>query len=113
MLAYKFRLYPNQEEGRKLLWTKEVCRRTYNKFLELYNAGEHDRLKLQALLPVWKESDADLKGMHSKVLQYELHRLFSNLTALRELKRRGRKVGELRFKPSQRFRTIAYNQSGF
>lgn len=36
MLAYKFRLHPNQEEERKMLWTKEVCRRAYNRFLELY-----------------------------------------------------------------------------
>jgi hypothetical protein len=26
-------------------------RRVYNRFLELYNSGEHDRFKLQALLP--------------------------------------------------------------
>ena len=113
MLAYKFRLYPIKEEERKLLWTKEVCRRAYNQFLELYYGGEHDRFKLQALLPVWKDSDTNLKGVRSKVLQYELHRLFANLAALRELKKRGRKVGKLRFKPSQRFRTITYNQSGF
>lgn len=113
MLAYKFRLYPNMEEERKLLWTKEVCRRVYNKFLELYNEGEHNRFKLQALLPVWKESDADLRGVHSKVLQYELYRLFSNLVALRELKKRGHKVGKLRFKSEQHFKTITYNQTGF
>ena len=113
LLAYKFRLYPSHEQEEKLLWTKEVCRRVYNKFLELYDAGEHDRFKMQALLPMWKESDANLRGVHSKVLQYELHHLFSSLAALRELKKRGRKVGKLRFKPSQRFRTITYNQSGF
>ncbi len=47
------------------------------------------------------------------MLQYELYRLFSNLAALDEMRRRGRKVGKLRFKPSHRFRTITYNQSGF
>ena len=39
MPAYQFRLYPNKEEERKLLWTKEICRQTYNRFLELYNDG--------------------------------------------------------------------------
>jgi putative transposase len=87
MLAYKFRLYPNKEEERKLLRTKEVCRQTYNKFLELYYEGEHDRFKLQALLPVWKKTDGDIRGVHSKVLQYELLRLFSNLEAIRELEK--------------------------
>lgn len=113
MLAYKFRLYPNQEEERKLLWTKEVCRRVYNRFLEMYYEGEHDRFKLQAMLPVWKESEPNLKGVHSKVLQYEVHRLIDNLKALNERKKRGHKVGKLRFKPSQRFRSFTYNQSGF
>ncbi len=51
--------------------------------------------------------------MHSKVLQYELYRLFSNLTALKELKKRGRKVGKLRFKSQHRFKTFTFNQSGF
>lgn len=61
MLAYKFRLYPNKEEERKLLWTKGVCRKTYDHFLDLYNAGEHDRFKPQAdglrkkAAPVWAE----------------------------------------------------------
>ena len=59
------------------------------------------------------ESDKDLGTIYSKVLQYELHRLFSNLSALREMKKRGRKVGKLRFKPSHRFRTFTYNQFGF
>ena len=113
MLAYKFRLYPNKVEEGRLLWTKEVCRKTYNLFLELYIAGEHDRATLQALLPIWKKSDRDLRNVHSKVLQYELYRLFANLSALRELKKRGRKIGKPRFKPQSRFRTITYNQSGF
>ena len=113
LLAYKFRLYPNREEERKLLWAKEVCRRVYNKFLELYNSGEHDQFKLQAMLPVWKKTDADLRGVHSRVLQYEMHRLFDNLAALRELNKRGRKVAKLRFKGEHHFKTITYNQSGF
>jgi hypothetical protein len=37
MLACQFRLYPNKEEERKLLWTKEVCWQAYNRFLELYS----------------------------------------------------------------------------
>jgi putative transposase len=113
LLAYKFRLYPNKEEERKLLWTKEVCRHTYNRFLELYRNGEHEFGKLQAMLPVWKKTDVELVGVHSKVLQYELQRLFVNLAALRVLEKRGRKVGKLRFKPQHRFRSITYSQSGF
>ncbi len=55
----------------------------------------------------------DLRGVHSKVLQYEVYLLFSNLAALKEVRKRGRKVGRLRFKSENSFRTITYNQSGF
>ena len=113
MLAYKFRLYPNKEEERKLLWAKDVCRCVYNRFLELYNEGEHSKATFQSLLPTWKKSDKDLETVYSKIFQYELYRLFSNLSALKEMKRRGRKVGKLRFKSEHRFRTFTYNQSGF
>ncbi len=54
LLAYKFHPYPNKEEERKLLWTMGICRRVFNRFLELYNASEHHRFKPQALMPMWK-----------------------------------------------------------
>jgi transposase, IS605 OrfB family, central region len=54
-----------------------------------------------------------LKDVYSKVLQYEVHRLFSNLRALVRLKKNGRKIGGLRFKGREWFKTITYNQSGF
>ncbi len=95
------------------MWTTEVCRFTYNLLLETYNAGEHDRRTLQNLLPVWKEADKDLETVYSKTLQYEVVRLFANLAALEEMKKRGRKVGKPRFKSEHRFRSFTYNQSGF
>jgi len=54
-----------------------------------------------------------LKQIYSKTLQYECYRLFSNLSALSALKKKGRKVGALRFKGKNWFKTISYNQSGF
>jgi len=113
MLAYQFRLYPNKEEEGKLFWTKEICRQTYNRFLELYNGGEHDHGTLQAMLPVWKETEKDLEKVYSKVLQYELYQLFSNIAALRQMRKNGRKVGHPRFKGERWFKTFTYNQSGF
>ena len=90
-----------------------VCRHVYNLLLEIYNGGEHSRLALQNLLPIWKLTDKDLEYVHSKTLQYEVVRLFANLAALKEMKKRGRKVGKPRFKSEHRFRTFTYNQSGF
>ena len=70
-------------------------------------------MTLQALLPIWKQTDKDLESVYSKVLQYELYRLFANLSALDEMRKRGRKVGKLRFKGERWYKTFTYNQSGF
>jgi len=72
-----------------------------------------DRYALQNSLPKLKEQFPHLKGVYSKALQYEVYRLFSNLKALSESKKKGRRVGKLRFKSSAGFKTIHYNQSGF
>lgn len=47
-------------------------------------------LDLKLFFPVWDESDSELRGVRSKVLQYELHRLFANLKAHNEILKRGR-----------------------
>lgn len=112
--TYKFRLYPNREQERKLLWVLEKCRFVYNQMLEGLNAQETPyNLALQSQLPHFKEKYPELKNVHSKVLQYEVHRLFSNLRSLLQLKKKGRKVGRLRFKGREWFKTFTYNQSGF
>jgi len=64
-------------------------------------------------LPKLKEQYPHLKGVYSKALQHEVYRLFSNLKALSQSKKKGRHVGRLRFKSSSGFKTIHYNQSGF
>ena len=92
---------------------KGVCRKVYNLLLETYNCGEHNRLTLQSMLPIWKERDKDLETVYAKTLQYEVVRLFAHLKALNELKKRGRKVGKLRYKSEHRFKTFTFNQSGF
>ncbi|MBI4210097.1 MAG: IS200/IS605 family element transposase accessory protein TnpB, partial [Candidatus Diapherotrites archaeon] len=51
--------------------------------------------------------------VYSKALQPECDRLFSNLRSLKALKKKGRKVGALRFKGKDWFKTFSYNQSGF
>lgn len=111
---YKFRLYPTKEQEEGLLWTLDRCRFVYNQMLEGLNGQEKpNRLELQSRLPILKEEHPELKSVHSKVLQYEVYRLFSNLRALAVLKKNGKKVGKLRFKGLGWFKTITYNQSGF
>ena len=90
------------------------CKFVYNMMLEkLQKQDKPDRYALQNSLPKLKEQYSHLKGVYSKALQHEIYRLFSNLKALSQSKKKGRHVGGLRFKGSAGFKTIHYNQSGF
>ena len=114
MKAYKFRLYPNKEQEEKLDLTLDICRQTYNMMLgELNEQVVIDKSQIQAMLPDMKICEPKFKEVHSKALQYECYKLFSNLSALRVLKNNKKKVGRLRFKGKGWFKTINYNQSGF
>jgi len=100
-----------------MLAALDECRWLYNHFLEQLNQKENgktpSRYELQATLPELKQERPELKQVHSKVLQMVLHQLYSNLRALAELKKNGRKVGRLRFKGYGWFKSFTYNQSGF
>ena len=79
----------------------------------LNNQEKPNKLELQSTLPKLKEKYPELKEVHSKVLQHEVYRLFSNLRALAQLKKNGKKVGRLKFKGKGWFKTFTFNQSGF
>ena len=81
-MSYKLRLYPNEEQEKKLFWTLEKCRFVYNYMLvKLYEQDKPDKLALQSILPKLKQEYSELKYVYSKVFQYEVYRLFSNLKA--------------------------------
>lgn len=112
--TYKFRMYPNKQSREKLDLCLDICRQTYNNLLEeMNNQVKIDRKAVQHKIVLLKETRPELKQVYSKTLQYECYRLFSNLSALRGLKKHGNKVGRLRFKGREWFKTISYNQSGF
>jgi len=114
MKAYKLRLYPNKEQENKLNSALDICRQTYNSLLgELQKQTKIDRKKIQHRIVELKQIKPRIKEVYSKTLQYECYRLFSNLRALSILKKNGKKVGRLRFKGRNWFKTINYNQSGF
>jgi putative transposase len=112
MITYKFRLYPKKEQQDKLDLSLEVCRQTYNNLLagldEMFTKNE-----LQNYLLDLKVVNPEMNNVHSKVLQMENQRLFGNLSSIAELKKKGHKVGRLRFKGKNWFKTFTYNQSGF
>jgi len=65
MLAYKFRLYPNQDEERKLLWTLELCRRAYNRMLEQYNEKQLSLYEMGKFLTNLKTEWTELRELVS------------------------------------------------
>src|SRR4030043_1234328 len=98
MLSNKFRLYPNKEQTEKLEFVLDTCRQAYNMMLgELQNQVIIDRNMIQAILPDLKICEPRFREVYSKTLQYECYRLFSNLSAISALKRKGNKVGQLKF----------------
>ena len=118
-MSYRFRLYPSKTCERKLNRQLELCRWLYNRLLSELNLAREKGIKLtrndtQALVVDLKRHEKpELEEVHSKVLQLVNHQLWSNIHALAGLKRRGRRVGGLRFKGSGWFKTLNYNQSGF
>src|SRR3989344_6790967 len=112
MKAYKLRLYPKKEEIEKLELSLEVCRQTYNNLLSELNNG-YTKNEIQNWLLDLKVVYPEMDNVHSKVLQMENQRLFSNLSSLSAVKKKGKKVGRLRFKGKNWFKTFTYNQSGF
>lgn len=114
MQTHKFRIYPSKETELKMLETLEICRKGYNTLLgELNRQNEIDKSQIQGIIPDMKICDADFGKVHSKTLQYECYKLFSNLRGLSGSKKNGRKVGQLRFKGKGVFKTFTYNQTGF
>jgi putative transposase len=68
---------------------------------------------IQAEIPKLVKEQPFLDEVHSKTRQYILWQLKANIRALGGLKKRGRKVGSIRFRGKGRFKTFVYNQSGF
>ncbi len=118
MLSYKFRLYPNKEVEGRLEEQLEISRWLYNRLLEEINNARKEGRKItqndtQALIVKLKEENPELKKVYSKVLQMVNHQLWSNIRALSKLKKKGKKIGRLRYKKKGRFKSLNYNQSGF
>jgi len=115
VITQKFRLYPTNEQEEKLLFILEQCRWLYNKLLSIINEceGIPPKRKMQSMLPKLKEERKELKEVNAKTLQMVVFMLYNNLKVLAELKKRGKKVGKLRYKKYGKFKSFILNQSGF
>ena len=118
MLGYKFRIYPSKTAEFKLQEHIEICRWLYNRLLEEINKARKEGRELkprdtQKLIVKLKEEHPELKKVYSKVLQMVHYQLWANIKALSQLKKKGKKVGKLRYKGEGWFKTLNFNQSGF
>lgn len=119
LISYKFRIYPSKTVEAKLNEQLELSRWLYNRLLEEINRARKEGRKItrkdtQALIVKLKQEKPELKKVYSKVLQMVNYQLWSNIKALSGLKKRGKKVGKLRYKTSPNsFKTLNFNQSGF
>ena len=113
--AYKYRMYPKEEQCLQLLGILEQCRWSYNFYLGLVKTCIRvpDKHLLQELIPALCRRRPELQLVHSKTRQYVLHQLFYNLSVLASKRRNGRKVGSLRFKGRGWYKSFVYNQRGF
>ncbi|WP_129113706.1 RNA-guided endonuclease InsQ/TnpB family protein [Halegenticoccus tardaugens] len=113
---YKYRLTPDEAISNELLRHIDVCRQLYNHCLYELNEstdGIPTRYDLQGQLPDLEKWWSDLKGVHSKVLQMVLKRVYDNLSTLKAQKENGRAVGMLKWKRPRDYRSLTYNQTGF
>ena len=117
-LSYKFLILPNKETTLKLVEALDTCRWLYNELLEKVNIAREEGRNLstyetQNLIPNLKVENLNLSKVYSKVLQMVNYTLHSNIAGLAALKKRGKKVGHLRYKGEGWYNTLNYNQSGF
>ncbi|WP_101296870.1 RNA-guided endonuclease InsQ/TnpB family protein [Halegenticoccus soli] len=111
---YRYRLKPSDELHERLAWTVDTCRQVYNHFLHRLNRVDGTSpYSEQSILPNLKREWTDLKDVHSKVLQKVVQRLYDNRSTLKARKDNGYRVGKLKWKGPQEYRSIKYSQSGF
>jgi putative transposase len=91
MLNYKFRLYPTQEQEKRLVDTLEINRVVYNYFV---SNGYRGRNEMNYALIELKEQQPLLRNYHSKMLQMVSTKVAAAWSSLEELKNRGYNSGD-------------------
>jgi IS605 OrfB family transposase len=116
--SYRYPIYPTKDVEQKLLESLNTCRWPYNSLLEEMNTSWESGRTLttydtQNIIPSLKSENSGLGKVYSKVLRMVNYALHSIIASLDALKKKGRKVGHLRFKGKNWYNTLNYNQSGF
>jgi len=115
---YKFRIYPNKEQERKLLRWLETCRRIYNEALaRRKKAWEQEkcsvtRLEQQVWLREAKKENEFFKEVHSQVAQEVLFRVERAFEGFFRRVKNGETPGYPRFKGKGRYKSLTFTQFG-
>lgn len=118
--AYKYRLYPNQEQARTLFWTLTRCRELYNAALserrDAYRYAQQSityRMQQQDLPEIKNVLREEYQNIHSQVLQDVLRRLDKAFQAFFRRVANGEKPGYPRFQGRNRYHSFTYPQGGY
>jgi putative transposase len=129
MRAYKFRIYPNKEQIKKIDYILDLSHNLYNAMLEqrkmayelkkdfYYNINVNYTYQ-QNQLPELKNEFPEYKYIYSQVLQDVANRLdkaYDNFFRRINEKEKGKKIkaGFPRFKSKKVYKSFTYTQSGF
>jgi len=99
----RYRVYPNKTVQDTIFHQFGLCTEVRNHCLDTQCFNVR-------ILPGLKESNPELKDVHSVVLQNMIFQIQDNLKTLSKLKSKGRRVGRLRHKP---VRSLVYEQTGY
>lgn len=113
-LSFKYRIYPTREVEEKIVKVMQIEAKVYNALLDAVNNARKEGRRItpkgtQNMLKDLKIEEKEL--VYSKALQMVNNQLWYNINSLHELKKKGKKVGKLRYKKIVKI--INYNQSGF
>ncbi len=117
--AYKYRLYPNMEQIKRLQEMLDRCRELYNAALqERRDAYRMAHISIgytqqAAQLPALKEIRPEYAEIHSQVLQDTLRRVEKAFAAFFRRVKQGETPGYPRFQGYSRYDSFTYPQSGF
>src|ERR1022692_1729775 len=119
MRAYKFRAYPSDKQVIEFEKTLSSCCFLYNSALQERKYAYEARQSLRCYdqvkeLPELKKAFPEYGQIHSQVLQDVLRRLDKSYKGFfNRLKLGKKKAGYPRFKPTWRYNSFTYPQSGF
>jgi len=117
--VFQYRLRPTKAQITKLNEQLELCRWVYNETLAIRkNAFEQEGKSVsyfesKRMLPIWKETEPELRSVHSQVLQDVVLRVNMAFKAFFRRVQSGEEPGYPRFKGKNRYDSISYPQSGF